>query len=72
VSTRDTYLKAWFGGADPAGYPHQARVLRAITARYSSHDFVGNPKVLGWLLGRPPTSFEDYVRREYAAFREGQ
>ena len=61
----DSYLAAWFGDADPASFPHQARVLRAITARYSSHDFVGNPNVLRWLLGRPPTTFEQFVRREF-------
>lgn len=58
----DTYLKAWIGDTDPADATHQIRVLRAITARYSSHDFVGNSNVLTWLLGRPPTSFEDFVR----------
>src|SRR5271170_6912396 len=53
----DTYLKAWVGDADPQQVTHQVRVLRAITARYSSHDFVGNPNVLTWLLGRSPTTF---------------
>lgn len=61
----DTYLSRWFGDADPASVAHQARVLRAISSRYSSHDFVGNPNVLTWLLGRPPTTFEEYVRREW-------
>jgi uncharacterized protein YbjT (DUF2867 family) len=61
----DTYLKAWIGDSDPAEATHQIRVLRAISARYSSHDFVGNPNVLTWLLGRSPTSFEDYVRSQY-------
>src|SRR6202034_4754435 len=62
----DTYLRAWFGDADPAQFPHQAKVLRAISARYSSPDFIGNPNVLTWLLGRPPTTFEEYVRQQYA------
>ncbi len=65
----DTYLKAWIGDADPAQFTHQVRVLRAITARYSSHDFIGNPNVLTWLLGRPPTTFEQFVRGQYEAFR---
>ena len=65
----DTYLAAWFGDADPASFPHQVRMLRAISARYSSHDFVGNPNVLTWLLGRAPTTFEQYVRRELAEFQ---
>jgi hypothetical protein len=35
-----------------------------LQPRYSSHDFVGNPNVLTWLLGRPPTTFEAYVRNQ--------
>jgi uncharacterized protein YbjT (DUF2867 family) len=30
---------------------------------YGRYGITGNPNVLGWLLGRSPTSFEDYVRR---------
>lgn len=67
----DDYLKAWFGEVDPADFPHEASVLRAISARYSSHDFVGNPNVLTWLLGRAPTSYEQFVERQYAAWRAG-
>lgn len=67
----DTYLKAWVGDADPKEVTHQIRVLRSITARYSSHDFIGNPNVLTWLLGHPPTSFEEFVRRQYSAFLGG-
>jgi uncharacterized protein YbjT (DUF2867 family) len=64
----DTYLKA-FPAETPEIAAHQAIVLRAITARYSSHDFVGNPNVLTWLLGRAPTSYEQFVRREYEAYK---
>jgi len=67
----DTYLTAWVGDADPAEFTHQITVLRAITARYSSHDFVGSPNVLTWLLGRTPTTFEEFVRRQSAAFNTG-
>ena len=47
------------------------RVLRSISARYSRHDFIGNPNVLTWLLRRPPTSFESYFRHQYAAYKAG-
>jgi uncharacterized protein YbjT (DUF2867 family) len=30
---------------------------------YGRYGITGNPNVLGWLLGRPPTTFEEYVRR---------
>ncbi len=64
----DAYLKAWVGEGDASQFAHQARVLHAITTRYSSHDFIGNPNVLRWLLRREPTSFEAYARRQHAAF----
>ncbi len=66
----DTYLTAWVGDADSHQFTHQIRVLRAITARYSSHDFIGNSNVLTWLLQRPPTTFEAYVRQQYHAFQQ--
>ena len=64
----DSYLRAWVGDADPNTVTHQIRVLRAISSRYSGHDFIGNQNVLTWLLKRPPTTFEQFVRREHAAF----
>ena len=64
----DTYQAALFGNADRSRFPHQLRVLRAITKRYSSHDFIGNSNVLTWLLDRPPTTFEQFVRTQNAAF----
>jgi uncharacterized protein YbjT (DUF2867 family) len=33
---------------------------------YGRYGITGNPNVLSWLLGRPPTSFEAYVRRSMA------
>ncbi len=64
----ETYLRAWFGDRDPSTMPHQARTIRAIGTRYSTHDFLGNPNVLTWLLGRPPTTFAQFARRQYEAF----
>ncbi len=52
-----------------ADFPDEFAVFRAIGACYSRHDFVGNPNVLSWLLGRLPTTVEDYLRGEYARFR---
>lgn len=65
----DDYLTALFGNGDRSQFTHQIKVLKAISARYSNHDFVGNPNVLTWLLGRRPTSFEEFVRAEYAIFQ---
>lgn len=65
----ETYAAAWLGNRDPVDAPHQLRVLRSISARYSAHDFLGNPNVLTWLLGREPTSYEAFVRREWSAYQ---
>lgn len=64
----DTYLKAQIGDRDPAPFAHLQKVLRAMTVRYSEHDFVGNPNVLTWLLGREPTSFEQFVERNHRLY----
>jgi uncharacterized protein YbjT (DUF2867 family) len=63
----DTFLQEVFG--DVEQFPYQARVMRAISARYSSHDFIGNPNVLTWLLGRPPTTFAQFVQTQYNAYQ---
>ena len=33
---------------------------------YEAHGLTGNPTVLRWLLGRAPTSFASFARREFA------
>jgi uncharacterized protein YbjT (DUF2867 family) len=63
------FVRARFGNGDPATFAHQARVSESIEKRYSHHDFLGNPNVLTWLLGRSPTRFADFVRKEYAAYK---
>ena len=65
----EVFLKSSLGTDSLAQFPYQARVSRAISRRYSSHDFIGNPNVLTWLLGREPTTFEQFVQREFDAFR---
>lgn len=62
----DTFLEQVLG--DPGQFPYQAKIMRAISARYSSHDFVGNPNVLTWLLGRQPTTFAQFVKSQYDAY----
>lgn len=65
----DVFLRAALGTDDLSLFPYQTRVIRAIGSRYSTHDFIGNPNVLRWLLGREPTTFEQFVRREYRDFQ---
>ena len=63
----DVFLMAALGVDSLDDVPYQARLVRAISACYSSHDFIGNPNVLTWLLGRQPTTFEQFVEREHRA-----
>ncbi|QYE37115.1 NmrA family NAD(P)-binding protein (plasmid) [Polymorphobacter sp. PAMC 29334] len=63
----ETFLTELYGDVDR--HPYQARLMRAISARYSSHDFVGNANVLTWLLGRPPTTYAKFVRCQYDIHR---
>lgn len=64
----DTFTRAMLGTDDLTQFPYRTRAARAISKRYSSHDFVGNSNVLTWLLRRQPTTFEQFVQREYDAF----
>lgn len=62
----DAFLGQVLG--NPDDFPYQAKIMRAITARYSSHDFIGNSNVLTWLLGRKPTTFAQFVQAQFDAF----
>lgn len=61
-------LDAFRAKAKAAGMPqHVIDTRAAMFAHYDHRGLAGNPNVLGWLLGRPPTTFERYVRRIAAA-----
>ncbi len=66
----DEFLRERIG--EPDRFPYQAKTMRAITARYSSHDFVGNPNVLTWLLGRPPTTYAQFVQAQFDAWQKAK
>lgn len=42
---------------------YQLDTLVKMFEYYEQYGLEGNPSVLGWLLGRAPTSFSDFVRR---------
>lgn len=55
------------------GREYRRRFFAALTGWYDAHDFVGNPRVLGWLLGREPTSLREFLtayRDRHGGFRE--
>ena len=62
----DTFAGRMFGNIDPGEKEYRLRAMHAISARYSSNDFVGNPNVLTWLLGRTPTTWEQFVRTHFS------
>lgn len=65
----EVFVRERFGSLDPVALQHMLRMNLAIATYYSNHDFVGNANVLSFLLGRAPTTFDAFVRREYASFR---
>jgi len=48
------------------GDDHRHDAMVRLFDHYGRYGITGNPNVLGWLLGRPPTSFDEYVRRSLA------
>jgi uncharacterized protein YbjT (DUF2867 family) len=60
--------RALIGPADAHGGPteeedHRHDAMIRLFDHYGRYGITGNPNVLGWLLGRRPTSFAEYVRR---------
>ncbi|GJF33703.1 hypothetical protein KNE206_64030 [Kitasatospora sp. NE20-6] len=48
-----------------AEFPYDA--MYRLWGHYSRYGITGNPNVLSWLLGRPPTTLRAYVARQLAA-----
>jgi hypothetical protein len=59
----------FYGGQDLAGqFKHEIVVFRSFSLWYEQHDFLGNPNVLGWVLGREPITLAQFVSREWKAW----
>jgi uncharacterized protein YbjT (DUF2867 family) len=57
-------LDVWETGARQAGLGgYQVDTLIKMFRYYKSYGLWGNPNVLGWLLGRPPTTLAAFVQR---------
>ena len=57
-------LDAWEQRARGSGLgDYQVETLIQMFRYYERFGFWGNPRVLGWLLGRPPTGFGAFVER---------
>jgi uncharacterized protein YbjT (DUF2867 family) len=48
-------------------YPYTSDGIHRLFTYYSLHGLVGNPNVLRWLLGREPTTVEQYVDRCFSS-----
>lgn len=68
VRARQISPSAWAQQARGAGMgEYQVQTLLHMFGYYDQHGFWGNPQVLGWLLGRPPSDFAAFVARVAAA-----
>ncbi len=64
VRAEVTPLDAWEQQARNGGMSEVAvTTLLAMFRYYDRHGLVGNSRVLGWLLGRPPATFAQFVAR---------
>jgi len=62
VRAEEVPLDAWQKQAEATGLsPYAVQTLRKMFRYYAANDFVGNPNVLTWLLGREPTSLEGFL-----------
>ncbi len=64
VRTEAVPLEMWKKEARESGLgDYQVETLVKMFRYYERHGFWGNPRVLGWLLGRPPKTFAAFVER---------
>ncbi len=60
-------VRAASGNAPSEAGDYRQDAMARLFDHYGRYGITGNPNVLGWLLGRPPCSFRDYVRRSLDA-----
>jgi uncharacterized protein YbjT (DUF2867 family) len=64
VRAEQVPLDAMEAAARAKGLPDdRIRQMRLMNAHYDEFGFLGNPNVMQWLLGRPATTFAQYVQR---------
>lgn len=59
--TPDDYFKAFYGMGDGEAYRYPKALIRSVAMWYGQYDFAGNSNVLTWLLGRPPTTLDQFI-----------
>ncbi len=64
VKASSVPVDQWAEQARAAGLgDYQIETLVKMFEYYQDFAFEGNPKILTWLLGRPPGTFQDFIRR---------
>lgn len=67
VTVKEIPLEEWREAAEGRGIGgYQVDSLVRMFRYYEAYGLTGNPTVLRWLLGRDPTTFADFVRREFS------
>jgi NAD(P)H dehydrogenase (quinone) len=67
----DEMLQRMFG--DDRSSPeaqHRLAVISSVSQWYGRHSFIGNPRILTWLLGRKPTTYEEFVTKAFAEYSQ--
>jgi uncharacterized protein YbjT (DUF2867 family) len=60
VKAQEISVKVWEENARASGLgDYQIDTLIKMFQHYARYDLMGNPNVLAWLLGRPPTTLAD-------------
>jgi len=68
VCAKTVAVETWERRARASGLgSYQIETLVKMFRYYEEHGFWGNPHVLSWLLGRPPTTFVAFCRRALQA-----
>jgi uncharacterized protein YbjT (DUF2867 family) len=71
VTAESLPIESWESRARAAGMnDYQVTTLINMFAYYEKFGLSGNPHVLSWLLHRPPTSFETFVKKAAEALRD--
>nr|WP_087574143.1 NmrA family NAD(P)-binding protein [Sphingomonas sp. CDS-1] len=63
IITPDEYFRAFYGMGDGDAYRYPKAMIRSVAMWYGQYDFVGNPNVLTWLLGRCPTTLNLFIEK---------
>lgn len=73
VAAQEIDLDAWRREAEARGMSGFAlETLLSMFRTYAKYDFVGNPRVLGWLLGRPPRTLTEFGQELLHAHDSGR